>query len=210
MTNKISMIFISAIFLTTGLFSLSAGEILAAWDSWPDPSKDSSYNGADITADHIAAGLSLTGTWQRGAKGSTDETFGTIGGAKKSSTAANGYLASKATDAETYIEFTVTNNRQTPVAIEAVHFDLQRQWSNAPRYYRIESMGSGIPKGLIAKGQLLPFENPLNTDYADIDAPVNLQNTDLAPGKSVTFRLTVSGGKGTAPIFIDNFAVTEK
>ena len=202
---------VTTAFIMTIAASSQAGEILAAWDGWPDFSATSApYTQADYLAKGISVSLSGKGNWLRGAKGSNDKTFGTKEGAAISSSARSGYIATKADTSENYLEFVLTNNRDAAIDLDSIHFDLQRQWGTAPRYYKLMSMGTGISRGLIIKNEYLPFKTPLDTDYADIDAPITLDDSQLAPGESAIFRLIISGGKGTTPMFIDNVAITEK
>lgn len=132
--------FLAAVTLTLiACASPQAGEILAAWDCWPDVSR--------IDAPHTQANISAGVSVELSAKGSNDKTFGTLAGASISSSSQSGHLATKAEASENYI---------------------------------------------------------------DVDALIALDDAQLAPGESATVQLTISGGKGTAPMFIGNLAVTEK
>ena len=185
--------------------------IIAGWDSW---GSSISATPASVFATDISASLStIAGDWTRVSSGSTDLSFGNVPGAASSTDAATGALATQVLDASgnlSYLQFTITNNGSSDYTLNGFSFDMQRQYSTSPRYYKVDVVsGSDITTGNLINDQYLTATNPLEQDYADFDISLSaLADNTLAAGESAIFRLTITGGNDSARAFIDNVAIT--
>ena len=208
--NKQILILISTIFALI-ISATQAEVVIAGWDSWGDSITNST---ASVIETGFSASLATAaGDWTRTSSGSTDLTFGVTSGALSSTDTATGALITKVLDAEgnlSYLQFTVTNDGTAEYELTGFHFDMQRQYSTSPRYYKVDVVsGSDITAGNLVNDQYLTATNPLDLDYADFDISLsNLTDNVLAAGESATFRLTITGGNDSARTFVDNIAIT--
>lgn len=199
----------TAITIVTLLINIigHADTVVAGWDSWASSVNDSPTT--VLSSDFSASLSTVVGDWVRLSSGSTDLSFGSVSGAATSIDAATGALATQVLD-QSYLQFTITNTGTGNYTLSGFHFDLQRQYSTSPRYYKVDVVsGSDITAGTLVNDQYLTATNPLEQDYADFDISLSsLEDNVLTTGESAIFRLTISGGNDSARTFIDNVAVT--
>jgi hypothetical protein len=177
--------------------------VLVGWDTWADTV---SSHVADVAEAGFTGSLTLASSSPSSristAFGSTDGSFGSVGGA--TSVGNDGALLVRGQFGELTLTLTLTNNSGQDYAIDGLHFDFasrsQDIGSNGPNGFTLAYTGGGLGPAstVIATNTNLSYAivgtvNALS-DYPDFDcsfAPA-LSDTTLATGESATFTLTFS------------------
>lgn len=191
----------------------ACAKLLAGWDGTVDPV----YTNR-MTANIVTPGFEESimnwfpgAGWERDARGSVDETFGSFPGAFRSTDLDSGAFRNNQAMIDLYVDYTVVNNEAHAWFLDSFNFDVWRSYAGARESFTLSIVGGDLAlTNDFATGSFLLMGTAwTNADYQDVDVSLSdLQDRELLPGESVTFRLSlIDDNIYSANCFIDNVGV---
>lgn len=203
--------------------SADAQVIVAGWDTWENGSSPfASVAAPGITASAVATSDGAAWHINDGRGASADGDWGSVSSNLPPSTLAGQGVTGEnlelpnATEGGT-IFFTIANDGETDIVLSSFNFDSYAFRPKAARTYELSvERGSDITSGVIytsEEGEITSASGAWSNEaHDDIDHDLTeLDDHTLAPGESVDFLLSFSGGAGDGSgghdLWIDNVAV---